>query len=146
ESAHHTLVLSPGSAPVLAQWIATPGPVELVGEEWDGNAEVTAALIAHHQTAEVLLPASLSPWDRQAVNQLVAAGVQVRTLTAPYVHAKVAITSQGVFVGSENWTTTSMDLNREVGIIVTSPTVQRVAQQWFRAWWQKAQPWRGPTP
>jgi cardiolipin synthase len=50
---------------------------------------------------------------------LAAAGVEVRLLSDLYVHAKVIIADgQRAYLGSQNLSATSLDLNRELGIIV----------------------------
>jgi phosphatidylserine/phosphatidylglycerophosphate/cardiolipin synthase-like enzyme len=55
--------------------------------------------------------------------ELAVAGVQVRIENSPYIHAKIVLADrQRAFVGSENFTATSLDQNRELGIIVTEPT------------------------
>jgi cardiolipin synthase A/B len=59
--------------------------------------------------------------DERAV--LADAGVQVRIENSPYIHAKIVLADrQRAFVGSENFTVTSLDQNRELGIIVTEPS------------------------
>ena len=53
---------------------------------------------------------------------LADAGVQVRLLRSLYVHAKmILVDGQRAFVGSQNISTTSLDQNRELGIIVSDP-------------------------
>jgi phosphatidylserine/phosphatidylglycerophosphate/cardiolipin synthase-like enzyme len=65
-------------------------------------------------------------------HELDNAGVQVRIENSPYVHAKMVLADdQRVFIGSENFTATSMDQNRELGIITTEPTVLARVQQVF---------------
>jgi cardiolipin synthase len=57
---------------------------------------------------------------RQRISQ---AGVQVRLIDAPYIHAKMMLADAGgtgeeAFVGSENISTASLDQNRELGVLV----------------------------
>ncbi|MGI8475742.1 MAG: phospholipase D-like domain-containing protein [Thermomicrobiales bacterium] len=53
---------------------------------------------------------------------LVKAGVEVRTQTSPYVHAKmILVDGARAFVGSQNLTRTSLGLNRELGIVIVEP-------------------------
>ena len=57
--------------------------------------------------------------DRAA---LAAAGVEIRLVSVLYVHAKLVIADgERAFVGSQNFSATSLDLNRELGIIVADP-------------------------
>lgn len=70
---------------------------------------------------------------------LARSGVEVRVLGRLYVHAKAMIVDgSSVIVGSQNFTPTSLDSNREMAMVVTSPgSVQRVqavfAQDWAAA-------------
>ena len=66
-------------------------------------------------------------WD-SAFAQLEAAGVHVvlypDTSSALYIHAKVIdVDSTKAFVGSENFSTASLDYNRELGLITSSASV-----------------------
>lgn len=64
-----------------------------------------------------------SPSQTSAVASLKAAGVPVKSITKPDMHAK-AIVADGVraYVGSENFTITSLNNNREVGVLVGNAT------------------------
>ena len=70
---------------------------------------------------------------------LVAAGAQVRLQPKPYVHAKVVIADgAAAFVGSENFTASSLDVNRELGLITfDAASIGRLSgtfeQDWSRA-------------
>ena len=72
---------------------------------------------------------------------LEAAGVDVRVLPSPYVHAKVMIVDGAqVFAGSENLSAASLDDNRELGIITAdSATIARFSAL-FEQDWQQARP------
>jgi phosphatidylserine/phosphatidylglycerophosphate/cardiolipin synthase-like enzyme len=53
---------------------------------------------------------------------LSAAGVEVRLANSLYIHAKVIIADgEQAFVGSQNLSATSLDQNRELGIVVDDP-------------------------
>jgi phosphatidylserine/phosphatidylglycerophosphate/cardiolipin synthase-like enzyme len=62
---------------------------------------------------------------KSAFTTLAAAGVSVHTYakSAPlYIHAKVIISDDTeAFVGSENFSSNSLNKNRELGLIVTDP-------------------------
>jgi phosphatidylserine/phosphatidylglycerophosphate/cardiolipin synthase-like enzyme len=55
-------------------------------------------------------------------------GISAKQLTSPAIHVKaIVVDGQRAYIGSENLSTTSLDRNREVGIIVTdAPSVDRV--------------------
>jgi phosphatidylserine/phosphatidylglycerophosphate/cardiolipin synthase-like enzyme len=70
----------------------------------------------------VLPPPSGSSSYAPDVARLTAGGVHVRYLTAPYMHAKLVIADGALaFTGSENFSATSLDQNREVGLMIADP-------------------------
>jgi phosphatidylserine/phosphatidylglycerophosphate/cardiolipin synthase-like enzyme len=74
------------------------------------------------------------------VDTLRRAGVAITLMPQPYVHAK-AIVADGslVFIGSENLTTTSLDQNREVGIVLRDAGAASLVERTFAA------DWKGPS-
>ncbi len=78
--------------------------------------------------------------------RLAAAGGQTVRLDDPYVHAKVILADgKQAFVGSENLTFTSLELNRELGIITEDEAVIErlaftLAQDWARAGGEQTSP------
>ncbi|MEA3337137.1 MAG: phospholipase D-like domain-containing protein [Chloroflexota bacterium] len=76
--------------------------------------------------------------DEPGRERIRQAGAQVRYLDDPYVHAKVfVVDGKRGFVGSQNFTTNSLDNNRELGIDFadTEPVEQMVAQ--FESDWAR---------
>ena len=56
------------------------------------------------------------------VDELTASGVDIRFSSSLYIHAKLIITDgERAFIGSQNLSATSLDQNRELGIIVDDP-------------------------
>lgn len=140
-----TLVLSPGAEPQLLALLASPGPVAVMTEELGSAQSLYAALMTHRSAARVLVPASLSTEGRIYATALAAAGVQIRTLQSPYVHAKLIVTKTRTFVGSQNFSVVSFNDNREVGLITRAASIHGQALAWFNAEWTRATPW-GQTP
>jgi phosphatidylserine/phosphatidylglycerophosphate/cardiolipin synthase-like enzyme len=66
--------------------------------------------------AHLILPASLSSYDKSIVDGIERYGVQVRYVSSPYIHAKAIAGNSMCFIGSENFTATSLNHNREVGL------------------------------
>lgn len=67
-----------------------------------------------------------------------ASGGYIGFLAAPNIHAKVLIVDgQRAFVGSQNFTATSLDRNREVGILIADPATLQRLQQTFEADWSQ---------
>ena len=59
-------------------------------------------------------------------------------LESPNIHAKVVIVDgTRAFVGSQNFTATSLDQNREVGILITDPAVLQRLQRTFESDWSQ---------
>ena len=73
-----------------------------------------------------------------------ARGGFIGFLDFPNVHAKVVIVDgQRAFVGSQNFTATSLDQNREVGILIAGPVALQRLQQTFESDWSRATLERG---
>ncbi len=66
----------------------------------------------------ILLPDPVEDDAWRIVDRLRAAGIEVRQLDDPYGHAKaILVDGRTLFVGSQNLTATSLDQNRELGIV-----------------------------
>jgi hypothetical protein len=66
------------------------------------------------------------------VARIKAGGVQIVMLKSPYIHAKAVVEDGStVYLGSENISATSLDKNREMGLILTDPTVISAVEQAF---------------
>jgi len=95
------------------------------------------AVIAHLAAARgrgVMVSAIVPAADRSAATEaaiaaLRSAGVPVRVLSSPPLHAKaMVIDGATAYLGSVNFTRASLDDNRELGVLVTdAPIVSRVA-------------------
>jgi phosphatidylserine/phosphatidylglycerophosphate/cardiolipin synthase-like enzyme len=56
------------------------------------------------------------------MEELTASGVDIRLSSSLYVHAKLIVADgERAFIGSQNLSATSLDQNRELGIIVDDP-------------------------
>jgi phosphatidylserine/phosphatidylglycerophosphate/cardiolipin synthase-like enzyme len=140
---HHTLVLSPGAQSAFLTLLAGSGPIAVTAEELGDVPALYRALAAHGRQARLLVPASLltSRAAQRTVAFLRQAGVQVRTLRRPDVHAKCLITAQQTWVGSQNWSEPSLDNNREVGVVTPNLAIHAQALTWFHQLWGQAAPW-----
>ncbi len=115
-------------------------------EMQDTEIEQELSLIAHHGVqVQVILPAPTSSStesrtandaNNQALEIIKQAGVQVKESTQLYMHAKIIIVDgQKAFVGSENISQSSLNRNRELGVIVSDPAVLSTLQQTFLQDW-----------
>jgi phosphatidylserine/phosphatidylglycerophosphate/cardiolipin synthase-like enzyme len=71
------------------------------------------------------------------LNQVTSAGGTVTTYTSStgyYIHAKaIIVDGSKIFLGSENFSTNSLTNNRELGLIISDPTVLSGVEQAFTA-------------
>jgi phosphatidylserine/phosphatidylglycerophosphate/cardiolipin synthase-like enzyme len=87
-------------------------------------------------TVRILVPANPTADALQIYRDLERDGVQVRLLADAYSHAKaIIIDGTSAFVGSQNLTQTSLDKNRELGMILTDqPNLDRLAHVFESDW------------
>lgn len=86
---------------------------------------------------EVILPSGNS--NSAGIAAIKQGSVQVREDSRLYMHAKLIIVDgQKVFVGSENFSSESLDHNRELGIIVADQSVLQTLQQSFQTDWNES--------
>jgi cardiolipin synthase A/B len=123
------LVWSPGSEPQLAALINSAArSVVVENEEMDSTAiEDGLESDARRGVDVTVVMTANAEWD-SAFSQLESAGVHVvlypDTSSAPYIHAKVIdVDGTRAFIGSENFSTASLDYNRELGIVTSSSSV-----------------------
>ena len=125
------IVWSPGSAPTLVSVINTARHTLWVENEEMKNTTIQSALAAaaHRGVVVHVTMTQSSSWTA-ALTVLATAGVKVVTHSSSqlYIHAKLICadcSARGgeLFLGSENFSTYSLDYNRELGIITTSPAV-----------------------
>jgi cardiolipin synthase len=123
------LVWSPGSGSQLVALINSATRSVIVENEEMDSAAIENALEgdAKRGVAVTVIMTSDSEWD-SAFSQLEANGVRVvlypDTESALYIHAKVIdVDGTRAFIGSENFSTSSLDYNRELGVITASGSV-----------------------
>jgi phosphatidylserine/phosphatidylglycerophosphate/cardiolipin synthase-like enzyme len=127
------LVWSPGSTNALVNLIDSAKHSLLVeNEEMDSYTIESALEAAASRGVDVDVVMNYDSEWHAALSQLAQAGVHVRVHSSSqvYIHAKVICAdcnSSGgtVFVGSENFSTSSLDYNRELGIITSVASVIR---------------------
>jgi cardiolipin synthase len=123
------LVWSPGAEPQLATLIDSAARTVVVENEEMDSTSIENALEADASRGvdvTVVMTAD-AEWD-SAFSQLESDGVHIvlyrDTSSALYIHAKVIdVDSAKAFVGSENFSTASLDYNRELGVITSSAGV-----------------------
>ncbi len=118
----------------------------LIEAEEMNDSDIEQALTnaaQHGVQVEVILPtANTSSGDSnsQGIASIKQGGVQVREDAQLYMHAKIIVVDNKVaFVGSENISAQSLDQNRELGIIVSDPSVLNKIQTTFQNDWGVSQ-------
>jgi cardiolipin synthase len=77
--------------------------------------------------------------NKNALDILSSSGVQVKTISSPYMHAKMIVSDGNkAYTGSINFSSQSMDRNRELGIIMTQPDNIETLESNFEKDWSKA--------
>jgi cardiolipin synthase A/B len=119
--------------------------LQIEAEEMN-DSEIEQALAnasQHGVQVEVILPAASGASvdsNSQGIATIKQSGVQVREDPQLYIHAKIIVVDNKVaFVGSENISAQSLDQNRELGIIVSDPSVMNRIQTTFQYDWGVSQ-------
>jgi len=140
------LIWSPGSSPPLTSLIGSATSELLIYNEEMSDPTIVAALAAAARRRVVVkVVMTDQSWWSPEFSTLTAAGVQVRVFhgeTPIYIHAKMIVADRKeAFVGSENFSRTSLDANRELGVVVTDPAMVAAAGATFATDFAGALPW-----
>lgn len=110
------------------------------------DSSIVAALSDIAKTRQVRIitpPLNDVQSNSEALHELVSAGVQVRTISSPYIHAKLILVDDSkAYIGSVNLSSQSMDENRELGIILSQQDSIQTLSSTFNFDWNKAVPLR----
>jgi Phosphatidylserine/phosphatidylglycerophosphate/cardiolipin synthases and related enzymes len=134
---HQVLVLSPGtSVKQIVQVIDQPGPIDIEDEEIGPYAPTLDAIAAKGKLARVIMPANINAQDQKDARFLEAHGVQVRLLPVKpiYLHAKMVVGNTLSYIGSENLTRTSLERNREMGLLLNGSDIGKLQTQFNKDW------------
>ncbi|WP_297214944.1 phospholipase D-like domain-containing protein [Thermoplasma sp.] len=128
------LVISPGSERIICALIKRAKFIET--EEMGDDPAVLDAL-KKRKRIKMILPSSISSEDRQRLMELKRAGLRIRLMPVNerYMHAKM-IYGDRIFIGSENFSSTSLNKNREVGIIFDGFLSKRKVKRAFSKDWK----------
>jgi len=132
------LLWSPGAQSQLVSLIdAARKRLDVENEEMDSRGIEAALDAAARRGVAVRVVMTANSEYSAALAALVAAGVQVRLYarSAPlYIHAKLIVADdRRVFVGSQNFSTASLEYNRELGVLTADANVIGVAEATFAA-------------
>ncbi len=118
----------------------------LIEAEEMNDSDIEQALAdatQHGVKVEVILPAASSSSgdsNSQGIATIKQSGMQVREDPQLYIHAKIIVVdNKEAFVGSENISAQSLDQNRELGILVSDPSILNRLQTTFQYDWGVSQ-------
>jgi phosphatidylserine/phosphatidylglycerophosphate/cardiolipin synthase-like enzyme len=122
------LVWSPGAqGPLVGLVDSARHSLVVENEEMDAPVLESALEAAARRGVDVRLIMTAAPEWRPALAALTHAGVRVGTTTGPnatYIHAKAIVADDSTaFVGSQNFSSSSLDANRELGLVTSDPAV-----------------------
>lgn len=140
------LVWSPGSEDELLYLIRSASSTLDIYNEEMADTDITAALVdAAKRGVHVRIDMTYATNWKPAFFTLRDAGVEVRTWASSskklYIHAKVIIVDGArAFVGSENFSDTSLNKNRELGLVLEAPQIVSGLEEIFEKDWVLARP------
>ncbi len=89
------------------------------------------------QVRVIMSPPDEGSSTDKGLAQLRQGGVAVHLVKSPYIHGKmIVVDGARGWIGSENISDTSLDNNRELGILLYDPSMMRNLQTAFEADWQ----------
>ncbi len=105
--------------------------LQVENEEMEDSTIVNALVAAEKRGVDVTVVMTASSSYTSEFKELIAAGVKLSTYATTaslYIHAKVILADYGTshasaFLGSENFSTTSLNKNRELGLITDDGTL-----------------------
>jgi len=139
------LVWSPGSeSETVALIDSATSTLDIYNEEMADEKIIDALIAAAQRGVSVRVVMTYADEWKPAFRRLSAAGAQIRTYAPKanlYIHAKMILADGRVaFVGSQNFSGTSQNDNRELGILLTDPAVIRSLSATFGFDWGNAAP------
>ncbi|CAN5291419.1 hypothetical protein BH10PAT1_BH10PAT1_3300 [soil metagenome] len=138
----NNIIESPNtSRPALTSLInSAQKEIDIEVEDINDKA-ITSLLISESKIAKVKLivpPIKTISSNAKSVNLLVDSGIQVKTISTPYIHAKlILIDNKNAYLGSINFSSQSLDENRELGIIISQSNIIQNLVSVFNADWEK---------
>jgi cardiolipin synthase len=139
------LVVSPDNSRTDFQSLINSAQKTLIiqAEEMQ-DSQIEQALIGAAKRGvqvQVILPqGTASDSNSQGIDTIKQGGVEVKEDGQLYMHAKIIVVDgQKAFVGSENISPSSLDHNRELGVLIADSNVINTLQQTFQQDWGVSQ-------
>ena len=140
EADRKSLIVSPDSENRIVGILAQAKKLQIETEELGDDKEILATLKSKGKKVRIILPSSVSSQDMKNAVDLDRAGVRVKLMDSNklYMHAKMINTGKFVFIGSQNFSDTSLLKNREVGIIIRKFGLKKLFKNTFNEDWKKS--------
>ncbi len=126
-----SLIVSPENSRAKLEWLINSANDNILvyAEEME-DEEIENLLIKKAKNGTnvkvILASPDIITSNGDAGKYLSLNGVHIGYLSTPFVHAKTMVVDNSVsYVGSINFSTTSLDKNREVGVIVTDKSIAK---------------------
>lgn len=131
------IVVSPQQSRVVFEGLIAKAirEINIATEVFDDSAMQKRLIEAHRRgvAVSVLLadPERIVP-NRETGAKLTKEGIAVHFVKRPFPHAKYfVVDGETAFVGSQNFTAQSLDVNREIGVVTRSPEIVRALTELF---------------
>ncbi len=133
------LIVSPGSELNLQKFIESERKIFIETEEMGDDQNIIDTIMKKGRKARVIVPDTVSSTDISNLKKLKKNGVKIKYMPANklYMHAKTII-GKKAFIGSENFTKSSLNRNREVGIILNKRRCISILKDSFSEDWKNA--------
>lgn len=130
----HVLIISPGKTTLIAHLLRQRGTVDLEAANFGYLPQVIHALEHKGRSARIILPASLSHYDRQNLKPVIHAGVRVRYLHHINIQGIMIAGPEKGFIGSQNLSWSTIHSCRNVGIILRGRNHRSLRAAFNRDW------------
>ncbi len=134
------LIVSPDSENRILGMLRDGKKLLIETEELGNDKDILETLRGKGRKVKMILPSSLSEEDMNNAIDLMKSGANIKIMPADklYMHAKMIHTGKFVFIGSQNFSNTSLIKNREVGIMIRKFSLKRVFSATFKEDWKNA--------
>ncbi len=140
ESDRKFLIVSPDSQNRLLSILTDSRKLSIETEELGNDKAILSALRSKGNRVRMILPSSISESDLANAVELEKAGVKIKLMPSEklYMHAKMINAGKFVFIGSQNFSDTSLLKNREVGIKIYKHGLKKIFKMTFKEDWKTA--------
>lgn len=134
------LIVSPDSENRMLSILTDSRKLFIETEELGNDSAILSALRSKGNKVRMILPSSVSESDLANAVELEKAGVKVKLMPSEklYMHAKMINAGKFVFIGSQNFSDTSLLKNREVGIRIYKYGLKKLFKNTFKEDWKNA--------